>query len=614
LADSESPLKRLLKSDVIGRPLRKLLWLQQRLLARAAQWAETLFLRHPYTQKGVTEFQLEHNESAFTQYVPAEQIERYYQSLAQREEEADWPHSFDICLFAAGLSDERLRQIISSICLQSSRNWLCHIYHAPRELETLTAFVGKIDSALAGQFVLIDIDSAAPFAPQGDYAAVLNGDALLYPNALFEMNRAIALNNSPDIIYSDESFAAEDVIYHKPAWSPLLFMASDYLHQLTLVKSSLITPLQLAPEDVDLYQLLLRLTADEAQVAAVPLTLACGDSMQRMQRSDEASRKAIEQSLSQRGLKVEVSVHEQTQKSRLHFEVEGEPLVSIVIPSKNGYKFIRPCLESIFDKTTYQRFEVIVIDHESDDADVLELFEQYKKEQGQRFSVMRYEGAFNFARMNNMGAKAAKGEYLLALNNDTEVITPDWLQELLGLAQQQDIGAVGGKLLYADGKIQHAGVYGRGLELAFHSGFNHHRQSRCYYDYLQSTHEALAVTAACLMISKQIFDELGGLDETYVPNGYGDVDLCLTLREKGYRNVYTPHCELYHKESQTRGANVEVFERYFMLNKWGEQLLLDPYFNPNLQRVEAYPVNHGYSGQQLSPAKLEAYLSEVGLE
>ncbi len=201
---------------------------------------------------------------------------------------------------------------------------------------------------------------------------------------------------------------------------------------------------------------------------------------------------------------------------------------------------------------------------------------------------------FNFARLNNLGVEHARGEYVMLLNNDTEIITPGWIEAMVGLAQLPGCGAVGAKLLYEDGHVQHAGIVGLGDVIAGHSGRHRASDDPMYIHLINTVHEAIAVTGACLCVRKSTFEQVGGLNEKWVPNAYGDVDFCLRLRERGLFSVYTPYAVLLHLESPSRRLNLETFERRYMRERWGDILLNDPYVNPNLVRGEWYTIDHRF--------------------
>ena len=249
---------------------------------------------------------------------------------------------------------------------------------------------------------------------------------------------------------------------------------------------------------------------------------------------------------------------------------------------------MRRCITSILEKSTYDNFEIIVVENNSETAEIQKYYEELKE--NEKVKVITYQGAFNYSAINNLGASKAEGEYLLLLNNDTQVITVNWMEELLMYAQRNDVGAVGAKLYYGDKTIQHAGVVlGLGAHrTAGHSHYMQHRENLGYMGRLCYTQNVSAVTGACLMVSKALFEKAGGLEESFAVS-LNDVDFCIKLREMGYLNVFTPFAELYHFESASRGLDDkgEKAERYNeesarFREKWKEVLAKgDPYYNPN---------------------------------
>ena len=266
-------------------------------------------------------------------------------------------------------------------------------------------------------------------------------------------------------------------------------------------------------------------------------------------------------------------------------------MVSIIIPTRDGYDDMLRCLNSIVSKTSYQNYEIIVADNGSTDERMEKLYANFKGQLGERFSVESIDIPFNYSRINNLAAQKAKGKYLLFLNNDTEVITPDWITKMVSFAQFERIGIVGAKLYYPNQTIQHAGVI---VGLGGAAGHCHHTYPKGdfgYFGKLEINVNYLAVTAACCMIRKADFEQLGGFEEELTV-AFNDVDLCLREYEAGHDNVWLHGVELYHYESQSRGYEntPEKQERFnketkFMESRWAKYIENDPFYNPNLSRV-----------------------------
>ncbi len=275
---------------------------------------------------------------------------------------------------------------------------------------------------------------------------------------------------------------------------------------------------------------------------------------------------------------------------KISYQIIGNPKISIVIANKDHEADLRRCIASILERSTYDNYEIIVVENNSVTEEIGKYYEELKEKGEGKVKVVVYDGAFNYSAVNNLGAKEADGDYLLLLNNDTQVITVNWMEELLMYAQREDVGAVGAKLYYENRTIQHAGVV---LALgahrtAGHSHYGQHRENLGYMGRLCYAQDVSAVTGACLMVARKLFWDVGGLDESFAVS-LNDVDFCLKLREKGRLNVFTPFAELYHFESVSRGLDdqgekarryEEESERF--RRKWKEVLEKgDPYYNPN---------------------------------
>ena len=273
---------------------------------------------------------------------------------------------------------------------------------------------------------------------------------------------------------------------------------------------------------------------------------------------------------------------------RIKYELTSRPLVSIIIPNKDHVDDLSRCVESIINLSTYDNYEIVIVENNSETAEIRTYYEEISRHP--RVQVVEYKGDFNYSKINNFGVQYAKGEYLLLLNNDTEVITPDWMEELLMYAMRKDVGVVGAKLYYPDKTIQHAGIV-IGLGAHRTAGHTHYRIPEANVGYMGRlcyAQDVTAVTGACMMVSKALYEELGGLDESFTV-ALNDVDFCLRVREKGFLNIFTPFAELYHYESKSRGSDKkdERALRYQQESdrfrvKWADALAKgDPYYNPN---------------------------------
>jgi len=391
-------------------------------------------------------------------------------------------------------------------------------------------------------------------------------------------------------------------LHFKPDYAPDNLRANNYICHFSCFKRTLLEGTELFRTKFDGSQdhdMILRLTDMAENVVHVPKLMyywrshagSVASGIDAKTYAIEAARGAVAEHLKKHGFE-----HFKITSTRafetifkVTYQIIGNPKISIVIANKDHVEDLRRCISSILQKSTYDNFEIIVVENNSTTE---EIFSYYKEIQAQdsRVKVVTYTGEFNYSAVNNLGVKNTTGEYILLLNNDTEVITVNWMEELLMYAQRSDVGAVGAKLYYANKTIQHAGVV-IGLGAHRTAGHTHYGQSRenlGYMGRLCYSQNVTAVTGACLLVKKALYEEVGGLDESFVIS-LNDVDFCLKLREKGYLNVFTPFAELYHYESISRGLDDqgEKAARYNeesarFREKWKQQLEAgDPYYNPN---------------------------------
>jgi GT2 family glycosyltransferase len=462
----------------------------------------------------------------------------------------------------------------------------------------------------------------------GEFVALLDHDDRLLPNALGEFVRHLNWLGPADIFYSDEQVIDEQghpvgEPFFKPSWSHQLALRVNYTTHLSFYSKALLDGIggfRQGFEGSQDHDLLLRaLEATTAPVQHIPMVLyqwraheqSSAGALANKPYAVAAGVRAVKEHLDRSGFAGEVSWDKATAHYRVQYALRsGTPLVSIVICSKDKPELIGACLDSIFETSTYSNYEIILVDNGTTDATCLKLFDHLQATKGALFRRIPFPYPFNFGAMNNRGVAEARGEFVILLNNDTKVISPDWIQELVQLAQLPRTGAVGAKLLFGNGRIQHAGVALADRMVAFHMCSGMKATDDHYWNTINTVHEVAAVTGACLCIERQKYLGIGGLKEIFVPNGYGDVDFCLRLSsEAGLENLYTPHAELFHYESPTRKISFELFERNYLLAECGQQIIGDRFFNPNYERVTRYTASH-YSMQfQLSAAAFQYLLS-----
>ncbi len=272
----------------------------------------------------------------------------------------------------------------------------------------------------------------------------------------------------------------------------------------------------------------------------------------------------------------------------MRFTVPGDERVCVIVPTRDRSDLLRPCIASVFERTAYRNFEMLVVDNGSREPATQELFAEWEGREPARFRVLHDPAAFNYSRLNNEAVRATDAQFVLLLNNDTEVISPDWMEAMLGQARRPAVGAVGAMLLYPDGTVQHGGIVLGILGLAGHAHRFQPANARGYHGSLALDTNYLAVTGACLMIEKVKYEQVGGLDESLAVS-YNDVDLCLKLHHNGYRNVFVPRARLRHDESKTRGHDdtpikvARAMDEVAMIRRrWPDVASRDPYYSPNL--------------------------------
>ena len=448
----------------------------------------------------------------------------------------------------------------------------------------------------------------------GEYIALLDHDDLLAPHALFEVVKLLNQHPEADFIYTDEDKVDEQNVHQdpffKPDWCPDSFLARMYTCHLGVYRRSLVTEVgnfRVGFEGSQDYDLVLRVTEKTDKIFHIPNVLyhwrihsesTAGESEAKPYAANAAQR-AISEAIARRQEPGKVTTHPLfAGVYTVRYDIKDYKLVSIIIPTKDLADTLDVCLKSIFTKTTYPNYEVIVIDNGSTEAQTFKCFEYWQQQQPERFKCYTYDVPFNYSQINNYAVENAEGDYLLFLNNDTEVITPDWIEAMVEQAQRESIGAVGSLLLYPDDTVQHAGVVLGIGGVAGHSHKNFPATVPGYISQLISTNNYSAVTAACLMCRRDVFEEVGGF-ETKLAIAFNDVDFCLKIVSRGYRNIYLPHVVLYHYESKSRGyentpAKQARFakEVNYMKQTWQQLCYNDPCYSPHLTKVrEDYSLN-----------------------
>lgn len=448
----------------------------------------------------------------------------------------------------------------------------------------------------------------------GEWIALLDHDDELHQHALFYVVKTINEKPNTQLIYSDEDKMDESGKridpHFKSSWNLDLLYSQNYVSHIGVYRADIIKRIggfRLGYEGSQDYDLLLRYSReiDHTNIVHIPKVLyhwrmvegstALGSGEKSY--TTEAGIKALEDHFSALGKSVKVEEGKHDNIYKVNWLLDSEPLVSLIIPTYNGHDITKQAIDSILEKSTYRNFEILLVDNNSNDPQSLAYFEDIDRHEQVR--VLRYPHPFNYSAINNFAAKHANGEIIGLINNDVEVISPEWLAEMVSHAQREDVGCVGAMLYYPNDTIQHAGVIIGIGGVGGHSHKHFKRGEHGYFSRLNIVQNLSAVTAACLVVRKSVFYEVNGLNETELTVAFNDVDFCLKVQAAGYRNVWTPYAELYHYESISRGAedNPEKVARFnmeanYMRLTWNTDKVVDRYYNKNLSnRNESFSID-----------------------
>ena len=509
---------------------------------------------------------------------------------------------------------EWLDQAIKSVCQQTYPNWeLCIADDASTDLrikEILTNYQNK-DNRIKVNFRkknghIVACSNSAIEMAKGEWIALLDHDDMLSSTALYWVVEAINKFPAIKLIYSDEdkidTSENRSSPYFKCDWNIDLFYSHNMFSHLGVYNSALINKVGKFREGYEGsqdYDLALRCIEhiEKTQIHHIPRVLyhwrihnqSTAFSAETKPYAMLAGERAINDHFKRCNIQAKAQLIGYGYRVK-YLLPDTPPLVSIIILTRNGFHLLISCIQSIEKFTNYPNYEIIVVDNGSDDLKTLEYL-NYKSLRDESFRVLRIDRPFNYSELNNQAVKIARGEYIVLMNNDVKVILDDWLSELISIAIQPDVGVVGAKLYYPDDTIQHAGIV---LGLGFHgvAGCAHNKmpkENKGYFGRSSLINSFSAVTAACMVIKKEIYEYLNGFNEINLPISYNDVDFCLRVRESGFRIIFTPYAQLYHLESATRGMDLTMQEQerfakeieYFK-DRWSHLLLNDPAYNPNL--------------------------------
>lgn len=539
-------------------------------------------------------------------YIPTEETLEI-----QRKQKFDYSPLISIAVPAYQTPVEFLRQMIESLIVQTYSNWeLCIVNASPdnEEMQKVLAEYSAGDSRvrfcnLKENLGIAENTNRAFAMTKGEFVGLLDHDDLLAPNALYEIVKILQDHPQADALYTDEDKVTTELDEHfqphlKPDFNLDLLRSNNYICHFFVVRKSIVEKAGGFRKEFDGaqdYDFIFRCTENAGEVLHVPEILyhwrthkaSTADNPASKMYAFEAGKRAIEAHLERTGTEGEVSHTQDLGFYRVKYPVQGKPLVSVIIPNKDEKETLQTCLEMLEKNTGYQNFEIIIVENNSTTD---EIFRYYKELSGNRkIHLLRWGKEFNYSAINNFAVAHAKGEYLLFLNNDVKSINPDWLEEMLGVCQRPEVGGVGAKLIYPDNTIQHAGcVIGMG-GIAGHMFVDMPADRTGYLHKASLLQDMSAVTAACLLMKKEVFEQAGGFTEELAV-AFNDVDLCLKVRKNGYLIVYDPYVKLYHMESKTRGAedSKEKVRRFqteieYMRCHWIDILKNgDPCYNKNL--------------------------------
>lgn len=590
-----------------------------------AQWLNYLKKIRPYNiQKGfrylkhygLREFLVRLSERMEPEEVPyGPWFEKHKASREQLEKQhaRKWDRTplLSIVVPAYRTPEEFLEQMMDSLLAQSYENWeLCIANGSPEDdrMQKVLREYTKKDSRirvknLEENLGIAGNTNAALAMASGEFVGLLDHDDLLAPNALYEVADRIVADEQIDVLYTDEDKVTTDLKEHfqphfKPDFSIDLLRSNNYICHFFVVRRTLLEKTGGFRREFDGaqdYDFIFRCTEAAEKIVHIPEVLyhwrthkeSTADNPVSKMYAFEAGKRAIESHLERCREQGVVSHTKDMGFYRVDYPVQGSPLVSVVIPNKDHSDMLMRCVNSIKEKTTWKNYEIIIAENNSVQKETFDCYQ--KLQEDSRIRVITWEREFNYSAINNFAVREARGEYLLFLNNDVEVISEGWMTFMLGNCQREEVGIVGAKLYYPDDTIQHAGtIIGIG-GIAGHAFLNMPRSRTGYLHKASIQLNVSAVTAACMMMKRSVFESLQGFEER-LSVAFNDVDLCLRTVQAGYLVVYLPWAQLYHYESRSRGAedSEEKIRRFqgeieFMRSRWiGLLKSGDPYYNKNL--------------------------------
>ncbi|HEU5431626.1 MAG TPA: glycosyltransferase, partial [Thermomicrobiales bacterium] len=513
--------------------------------------------------------------------------------------------TFSLALAAGDIDPAALAATIDSVVAQAYPNWRLAIAVARDAALELRAALAeraarepRIEIVETDQGDFVEAFAAALERGTGEYVAVVPAGDIVWPSALAAVVRDLQAQPGVDLIYGDEDKIDLDAgvqwdPYFKPDWSPDLLLSTDYFGPLTFFRTPLaraVADLGQMVEGSETYDLALRAAERAGLILHVPKLLLSRRAVLTPEPSEPdaptvaAQQAALAAALARRGVDAAVEPGISPGRWRVRYALQDTPGVTVVMPSGGKMQYLRPCLDDLIDRTTYPNLHILVLDN-SDSFEVAALCDQLAL----RFPRLRREPVdlkpFNFSALINRALPFVETPYVILLNDDITVVTPDWVEAMLEHAQRPDVGIVGPKLLYPDGTLQHVGVVLGPFDGTVHAFKQFPGDAKGWHGLPNVVRNYSAVTFACAMMRTSLFAEVGGLDEENLPIAFNDVDFCLRTIEAGYRVVYTPHAVLFHHESVTKKAITNPSEVARLRSRWGHVIAHDPYYSPNLTRM-----------------------------
>ena len=551
----------------------------------------------------------------------------------QKKEVFPYMPLFSVIVPLYHTKDSFLKDVVTSMQRQSYANWELILVNASPEDERLNA---RIDEwmkkeprirlvTLNENLGIAENTNAGLKSAKGDFVAFLDHDDLIEAEALYRYAKILNEQPETELIYSDEDKTDEQAVTYlmpnmKPDFNPDLLCANNYICHFLAVKRSLalsVGGLDGKYNGAQDYDFILRLTEQTKNIVHCPYVLyhwrVHGESTAQSAGNKDYAKKAAIEALNEHYRRCGIAAHAIPGRIDGWYSAEfdhlDEPLISVIIPNKDHVEDLDLAIHSFLERCDYHNYEFIVVENNSKNPETFDYYEKLQKEED-RVKVVFWDREFNYSAINNFGRSFASGEYLLLLNNDTELISPEIFHSMLGYARRPEVGIVGAKLLFSDHTVQHAGVLVGAGGLADHVFKGIHEDAPGYMGRAVSSQDVSAVTAACLLIKTSVFDEVGGLDPEFQV-AFNDVDLCLKVRKAGYLVVYDADVKLYHYESKSRGAE-DTTERFV---RFGSEMALlndrwdilgsfrDPYYNPNLSYLEYYELD--FAGRDRRRSRLE---------